>query len=139
MRFLIRSFVFLAICFLGEGTILSSGHRYQEIPNEIMSALATGNAKEVSKHFHSSIQLILLDREGMYSREQAEQILRNFFSQHQPTHFTVRHEGGTSSKDSRFIIGILQTGKGIYRISLFMKIIDGKLSIHQLRIEEDNV
>jgi len=139
MHCLIRVFVLLVIGSMGVTNIHGAESNAQEIPDQIMSALAKGDAKEISKHFHSSVQLILLDSEGMYNREQAEQILRIFFSQHQPTDFTVRHEGGSLTKDSRFIIGILRTGKGIYRVSLFLKIIDGNLSIHQLRIEEDNV
>ncbi len=139
MGFFIRFFLLFSVLLSGERLLYSSENDLKEIPEGVMAALATGNAKEISKHCHTSIQLILLEKDGMYSREQAEQILRNFFQQHQPTRFMVRHEGGTASRDSRFVIGILQTGKGIYRVSLFMKIINGNLSIHQLRIEEDNV
>lgn len=139
MHLIIRVFILLVIGSMDITNVLGAERNVQEIPDQITSALAQGDAKVISKHFHSSVQLILLDSEGMYNREQAEQILRIFFSQHLPTNFTVRHEGGSQTKDSRFIIGILRTGKGIYRVSLFLKIIDGNLSIHQLRIEEDNV
>ena len=109
-----------------------------DLPGDISTALSQGDTKTVARHFNSSVQVILLNREGMYNDSQAELILKNFFSQHQPTSFDLRHEGGSETRGSRFLIGTLYTKSGTYRVSLFIKSIDGNMKIHQVRVEDDN-
>lgn len=140
MHLFSRLLIFISfVSVLSEGVAASHPLSNHDVPEQVSTALAVGNAKDVSQFFNASVQLIILNKEGMYNRDQAEQILRYFFSQHTPSKFVLRHEGGAQTKDSRFIIGTLQTDKGNYRISMFMKVTDNNnITIHQLRIEEDN-
>jgi hypothetical protein len=115
-----------------------SAFNYQTIPDEIYSAIKAGNSKELAKFFNNNIDLVILDKEGIYSKSQAELILKDFFVKNtvNPANgFIKLHEGG---KDSKFIIGTLYTNKGQFRVYLLMKTISGSFAIHQFRIEDDN-
>jgi len=63
------------------------------IPDGIVLAFQAGNASELAKHFNTSIELVILEEEDVYSKTQAEQIIRKFFSDNKPSSFTVIFEG----------------------------------------------
>lgn len=109
-----------------------------EVPEGIVTAIKTGNVKELAKYFNTTIELVIFDKEGIYSKAQAEQILKDFFIKNPLTKDTFRllHEVGKES--SRYAIGNLYTTKGIYRISFLIKTVKNVPIIDQLRIEEEN-
>lgn len=107
----------------------------EKIPEGITLSFRAGNATELSKFFHSNIELIILEKEDVYSRSQAVQIIRKFFTTHKPEAFKIIFEGG--KENSRYAIGCLQTSEMKYRVYFLMKKQDGSPLIHQLRIEEE--
>ena len=107
----------------------------ENIPDKIFEAIELGDVERLSKYFTESIELIILDDEGIYSIQQANQILKAFFSKNRPESFKVLHQGG--SKNSKYAIGNLKTKDNNYRVHFLVKISDGKLYIHQLRIQEE--
>jgi hypothetical protein len=106
------------------------------IPEGIILAFRAGNAEELARHFYDNIELIILDKEDVYSKNQAEQILRKFFADHRPASFNIIHEGGKET--SRYAIGSFSTSSGNFRVSFLIKNQDGTPLIHQLRIEEED-
>ena len=70
----------------------------------------------------------------VYSRVQAEQILRKFFDEHVPSGFSVEHEGVSKMGDS-YYIGRLRTANGEFRVTFFVKRMDSAELVKQLRIE----
>lgn len=107
-----------------------------KLPEDIVLSFKTGNATELAKHFHTNVELIILEEEDVYSRSQAEQIIRKFFSTHIPSAFKVIFEGGKENSP-RYAIGSLVTSKARYRVYILLKMQEGKPLIHQLRIEEE--
>lgn len=106
-----------------------------EVPEKIIIALKSGNATELAKYFNSNIEIAILDNEDVYSSSQAEQILKKFFAKNKPSDFKVVHEGG--KEGAKYVIGSLDTNTGTYRVYLLLKEKEGKVSIHTLRIEND--
>jgi hypothetical protein len=106
-----------------------------DIFDEIAIALKSGNASEVSKYFDTSIELRTLGKSNVYSKNQAEMVLKDFFDNNQPKNFTVIHRGA-SAKGARYAIGNLETAKGTYRTYLYIKDVSGKLYIQELSIEQ---
>ena len=106
-----------------------------KLPEDIVLSFKAGNASELAKHFHTNVELIILEEEDVYSRSQAEQIIRKFFSNHKPSAFKVIFEGG--KENSRYAIGSLDTSKYTYRVYILLKKQDNRPLIHQLRIEEE--
>jgi len=107
-----------------------------DLPDGIVNSLKTGNAKELAKHFNANIDLTLIDKQEIYSKTQAELILKEFFSKNVPSNFTIIHQG--EKEGSKYVIGNLTTSKGTFRVLLFLKSQDNTQVIHQLRIESGN-
>lgn len=105
----------------------------QEEADNIAVAIRTGNSKELSKHFNINIDLNIKGNEGVYSKAQAELILKDFFSKHIPKSFSIVHKG--SSKDgARYAIGNLITGEGTFRTYFYMKKKSDKYYIHEFSL-----
>ena len=104
--------------------------------NDIDIALKSADYKYLSSFFNSSIELNILDNEGLYSKVQAEIILKDFFQKNNPTNFTSKYTG--FSKDgSKYSIGNLVTNSGNYRTYFFFKKIGENMLIKEFRIERD--
>lgn len=108
-----------------------------EIPSQITTALNSGDAALLSQYFNNSIELTLFDKENIYSKTQAEMILRDFFSKNKPTQFKVVHQGG--KENSKYAIGNLVCGTISYRVTFLIKTENNNAFIHQLRIENERV
>lgn len=105
------------------------------ISSSVVAAIKSGNAKELATCFNSNIELTVPDKDGTYSKSQAEIIMKDFFQKHPPKSFSINHNG--SSKDmSKFFIGSYMSGSEEYRIYFLMKSMSGKMVIQQLQIEE---
>lgn len=116
--------------------ILTVSGQADKIPEGIAVSLKAGNAEELAKFFHNNVELIILEKEDVYSRSQAEQIIRKFFLDHKPRGFKIIFEGG--KENSRYAIGSLTTEVTTYRVYILIKKQDGDPLIHQLRIEEED-
>lgn len=106
------------------------------ITDEISTAIKTGNSKELSKYFASNVDLTLPGYEGVYSKAQAELIVKEFFNKNTPKSFSIIHQG--ASKDgSQYSIGNLVSGNGKYRTYFLLKKSADKFVIQQLRFETE--
>ena len=123
---------FTILLLLSFGTVQA---QTDKVPEGIVLSFKAGNAAELSKFFHENVELIILEKEDVYSRSQAEQIIRKFFSENKPQSFKIIHHGGMDN--SRYAICSLQTPKKTYRVYFLMKKQDGSPFIHQIRIEEE--
>ena len=116
------------------GILTTSLNASDQIPDEIILSLQTGNAKVLSNYFNDNVELVVLDNDNVYSKAQAKQIVSNFFSNFTPESFSVIHQGG--KEGSKYVIGNLKTNNGSFRIYFLLKNSNGKDYIHQLRIEK---
>ncbi len=101
----------------------------------IVGAVKAGDANAMSKYFLPSIDLTIKSTEDVYSSDQAEMILKSFFSENSPTDFQLKHEG-KSKLDDYYYIGTLKTTKGNFRCSFFLKRKDESFKLKQMRIED---
>lgn len=108
-----------------------------DIVEQLAVNFKQGNSKEIAKSFNSSIELIILDQEDVYSKVQAEQIVKDFFIKNPPIKVTILHQ----LNNVPFRLGILslQTKNGKFRvtISMSLKKPSNTFLITELRIEED--
>jgi hypothetical protein len=125
----------LVVCSL---FLFSFGTEQLTVPEEIYSAIKAGNSKVLAQYFNSNVELVILDKEGVYSKIQAELILREFFTKNIPITLVKRHEGKSGRDASKYVICTLTTSKNQYRVYFVMKNNNGNFTIHQFRIENDN-
>ena len=107
-----------------------------DIIDSLSGHFKAGNAKEIAVNFSSSVDLIIIDEEDVYSKAQAEQILRSFFSKYQPQKSTVIHRLNTNP-NYRYGALSLVTKNGSFRVSITMKKAGSAFFITELRIETD--
>lgn len=117
---------------LFSGLVLTKG--YSQLPDVISIALKNGNSVELAKHFNTEIELIVLEIENVYSKSQAQVILKDFFQKNEVENFIIKHQG--DKENMHYVIGELITTDKTFRISLILKTINNQLLIHQLRIED---
>lgn len=102
--------------------------------NEIVSAIKSGNASELSKHFDDTIEITLTDKKNTYSKSQAELVIKDFFKTNIVTGFEILHKDDKTN--TQFIIGNLETKTGDYRTTIYMKQKGSKQLLQKLRFEK---
>ena len=109
---------------------------FADAEQDINNAIRSGNYKGVSAFFKESVELNLPGNEGLYSKAQAELIVKDFFAKNIPKNFTSKH-GGESKDGAKFNIGTLETSGGNFRTYFFLKKEGDNLIIKELRIEKE--
>lgn len=129
---------FVALFVLASSTIMLNGYS-QLVPSDsfidsITVIFKTGNSDELGKHLNSTVELELLNEDNIYSKAQAELMMKDFFTRNKPSSFKVNHQGNKGN--TSFAIGTLVTSAGSFRVSVFMKNENSKQLIHQIRVEQ---
>ena len=109
----------------------------EETAKLVTAAIQNGNAGEVSKYFNAMVDLSVPGYDDTYSRTQAGQILKEFFSRYPIKSFKINKEG-SSNDGSRYSIGELLTGQITYRVYFLIKPVGGQSLVQQLQIQEKN-
>lgn len=108
-----------------------------DVYEEIANAIRSNDAKQLSSYFGSTLDLTIINQEDVYSKAQAELILKDFFSKNTCKSFTLLHKG-SSKEGTQYAIGNLQTTSSKnYRVSFYLKNNNGKIILQELRIEND--
>ncbi len=101
--------------------------------DDVITALRSGNATELSKYVDDNIEITLPDKTDSYSRSQALMILQDFFTNNGVRNFEVKHKGDNGG--NQFCIGTLQTKAGNYRTTIFMKSKNGKQLVKEIKFQ----
>jgi len=100
----------------------------------ISEAIKAGDPQKIAFYFLPSVDLTVETAEDVYSKDQAEMIIRRFFEDHVTKGFSLKHEGKSKLED-HYYIGTLTTDKGDYRLTFFLKKSEDGFRIKQMRIE----
>jgi hypothetical protein len=123
---------YLQSALLGFAILLVSFSPFYSI-EEVLSAMRSGNATQLSKYFDNRVDISLPNKSDNYSKSQAEMILKDFFYSNEVKNFQVKHKG--ENNGSQFCIGLLQTRNGDFRTTLFMKYKGDKQVLQEMRIQ----
>jgi len=99
------------------------------LKDNILIAIKKGSSKNLAKYFNENVELLILDKEDIYSKAQAELILKDFFIKNKILKFKLIYK--SKRKKANYSIGELTTSRGSFRIFFLLK----KGKIYQLRIE----
>ncbi len=103
----------------------------------IESSIRSGSASTLKNHLNTTIDLVVPGSDGTYSKTQAEQILKNFFSQNATSSYQHKQQGSSKS-GSVFVIGNLNCANGSkFRVYFLIKKYSGSYKIHQLQFEKE--
>src|SRR4051812_33555561 len=94
--------------------------------DEIGDAIRTGDSHKIATYFDSKVDLALGNQEDVYSKAQAELLVKDFFSKNPAKSFALVHKG-SSKEGTLFAVGTLTSSNGkTFRVSFVMKSVNGK-------------
>lgn len=109
----------------------------QGVLDEISIALKTGNASQLARVFDNSVEITIVNSDDVYSKSQAEMILKKFFNSNPPESFQFVHQGN-SAEGSHYGIGNYSSSEGTnYRTYVYVKQKGEKYLIQEIRFEND--
>lgn len=120
-------FIFISAMLPAQGGVLDG----------ITTALKTGNASLLANDFDNSVEITIVNNDDVYSKSQAEMILKKFFNSNPPKSFKFIHQGN-SAEGSHYGIGnYLSTEGGNFRTYVYVKQKDNQYKIQEIRFEND--
>lgn len=105
-----------------------------DFPPDIRQAFISGKSQNLAVFFNQNVELLINNKEDVYSKAQAEHIIKNFFIKNIPDDFVVEIDG--QSDGIRYAIGNLLTSGGKYRVYLVYQKTKGKSIINRLNISD---
>ena len=126
-----KSFFTIASLFMV--TLLSSFKINAGI-DDVVAAMKTGNASQLAKFFDNNIEIAMPDKSNTYSKSQGELVLKDFFNNNGVITFEVIHSGDNAG--AQYVIGNLQTKKGTYRTTIYIKQKADKQVLQEIRFEK---
>lgn len=105
------------------------------LPTKVVQAVKNGDASGLNPFLNNKIELVLPGESGVFSKEQAHFILKDFFNDYKVSSFQVLHHG--TRQKATFAIGQYNCSNEKYRMYFLVKNDDNNQSlIHQIRIEK---
>ncbi len=105
--------------------------------DNIANAIKGGDSKELATYFDNTVEVKIANKEGAYSKSQAEAIVKDFFTKNPPKAFNFIHDGPSGGNNAHYAIGSLTTDKGKFRTYVYMKKKADKFYIQELSFENE--
>ncbi|KPQ15467.1 MAG: hypothetical protein HLUCCX10_09155 [Algoriphagus marincola HL-49] len=97
----------------------------------VILAIDSGSSGELARYFENSISLNINGQQGDFSKNQAEQVIKDFFKKNPPLRFQLVYRSETNPKLSSYI-GEYQSGQASYRVFIKINQLDTDLKIYSL-------
>ena len=108
-----------------------------DIFENISLLISSSNSRQISSYFGNNVDLTIVNAEEVYSKAQAEQILKDFFTKNPPKSFSIIHRG-VSKEGSKYAIGnYITTNGGSFRTYVYVKTVGGAEQIQEMRFEKE--
>lgn len=131
-----RTIKFLFISLLVFTATAYTAAQTNEISSDIIAALDEGNASEINANLGPNVELVIGNKNDVFSKQQASGIINDFFRTNKVTSFQVLHKGNKDA--ASFAIGTLKTSGGNFRVYVLTRKQGASPLIQQLRIESSN-
>jgi hypothetical protein len=119
------------------GSLLNVPAAGQTVPDDLVKAIKAGDASRMSAYFHQSLEMTILEKDYVSSKNQATRIIENFFKNHKPTDFSITFYG--TKEKSKYAIGSLKTADATFRVNMFFLNMEDERLIYYLSIEKESL
>ena len=102
----------------------------------ISTALNTGDVETLSKYFADNVEISIQDKEQIYPKAKASEVLRSFFDTNKAKSFSQVHKGTSRESSDQYCIGNLSAVTGNYRVYLYLKVTGNNVSIQEIRLDK---
>ena len=99
----------------------------------IAKYLSKGDAESLSAWFADNLEITIMSTTNDSSKNQAKQILKNFFSTHTTRSFEINHTASRSN--SKYALGYLNAGGELFKVTIFVSKCKDPYKIQQLKID----
>ena len=104
---------------------------------DMANAIKNNRVSDMVKYFDNFVPITINNNQSVYSHNQAEVVLRDFFDKNIPQDFNVQ-DNGSPDKFSKFMIGTLTDMKGVkYSVYILMKLKDGNYLLQEIRLNKE--
>lgn len=116
--------IFFATVFLVSAITAAVGSSFKsDVIDNVSAQISKGNAGGVATYFNDNVDVSIIDKQGVYSKAQAQIVLQNFFSTNAVKSFSIVQRGQTS--DGMFCIGTYVSSNASYRIYYLVSYMNG--------------
>lgn len=104
---------------------------------DVVNAIKNNRIEDMSRYFDNIVPVTINNTQTIYSRNQAEAVLKDFFEKNIPKDFLIMDNGSPNSA-TKFIIGNLVTPSGNkYNVYILMKQKDSNFYLQEIRLNKD--
>ncbi|WP_235062821.1 DUF4783 domain-containing protein [Indibacter alkaliphilus] len=105
----------------------------RESIDDIVSTFKYGSSRDLARFFDNGIDINISGIQGDYSKNQAEQVMRDFFKKFPPSDFTIVHKGNGTDLIINYI-GNYKSDNSEFRVFIKGKKNDENIRIYSLDI-----
>lgn len=110
----------------------SNSNPLEDMVNDIKNNRVT----DMVKYFDTFVPLTINNAQSIYSHNQAEVVLKDFFDKNIPKDFTTA-ENGSPDNNSKFLIGDFDATNGSkFSVYILMKLKDGNFVLQDFRLNK---
>ena len=117
------------------GQQAANQNKEQDVFVPIAKYIQNGDAERLSVWFAPSLEIDILGTTNVCSRQQAKQIVKEFFNENSPKSFVITYRSGKAPMI--YAIGNLSAGGSKFRVTLFVKTQSDGNFIQQMRVEKE--
>lgn len=133
-----KKFIYLTTLILGLTVALSPVAKAQTADpalDKATAAIAKGDAASLAALLNSSVELTLPGADGMYQSNQAQFVLKDFFTKYPVTGFKIMHKG--NSAGAFYATGSYTSAKGNFDANIYVKNVNGQFLVTAIRFEAE--
>jgi hypothetical protein len=103
---------------------------------DMVNAMKNDRVADMAKYFDSFVPITINNIQILYSRNQAQVVLNDFFDKNSPRGFEVV-DNGSPDNTSKFVIGAFTTPAGVrYNVYILMRL-KGSFVLQELRMNKE--
>lgn len=99
-------------------------------------AIEQGDIKKLASILNSTVDITFNNKVNIYSKSQAEAIIKIFFSKNDPKSFKIKYKGESKTNKTLFAIGQMETATSNYRVYMLFTPNKKEYLLRELRFEK---
>jgi Domain of unknown function (DUF4783) len=103
---------------------------------EVINAIKDNHVSEMMKYFDARVPVTIDNNQAVYSRNQAEVVLRDFFERNNPRDIVVKENGATND-NSKFAICTFSCANGSYNVYILLRLKDKHYKLQEIRLNKE--
>ena len=133
MKKLILSITFTLLLF----TVYAQNNGSHSPMEDVVNSIKNDRVSDMVKYFDIFVPITINNNQQIYSRNQAQVVLQDFFDKNNSKDFMVM-DNGSPDNNSKFLIGSFTEPAGIkYSVYILMKMKNGDYYLQELRFNKE--